>query len=240
MSQHVEDRLRAALHAAADAQPVPPGAYGRNADRLRERRRRTAAGWAAAAAAAVLATTAGVGLVQSDKDTVGFAGAPGEQTPRACSGPECAPAPDRFTGPVLDTFTVDGQRFDVLSRDGDDYPVYTICTATEPRSCGQIPATEASTQVAVPTSGGRAMLFVGLDGNARPEPGDSLLVRVAGAATDRVEPDVTFVETPLLDYAIAAFPMPTFEPLYCITVVRDGQTRSNIGLGGVNNPAPKC
>lgn len=133
---------------------------------------------------------------------------------------------------------VDGHAFDVLRTD-ESGPVYTLCTASTPRSCGQLPATERRTSVAVPTSGG-AVLFEGSDGNSGPESGDRIQVRVAGEDTAPEEPAVTFVESPLLDYPIAAFSVPTFEPLYCLTVTGDGQPPSYIGLSGVNDPGLEC
>ena len=148
----------------------------------------------------------------------------------------------RSTGPVLDSLVVDGERFDVLSRDGGevDSSAYTICTATAPRSCGQLPTLEQYTSVAVPTAHGGAVLFIGRDGTLGPLPGDRLAVRIEGSEGPSSEPDVTYLRTPLLDYGIAAVRMPRFAPLFCVSVLRAGLGRNTIALAGVENPPGNC
>lgn len=239
MSTPIEERLRAALHATAQEHEVAPGAWSRNAARMRARRRRTAVAGIAAAAVLVAAVTVGALVLRSGTDTVQYAGPGGDR--QGCSGDDCPPAPGRFTGPVLDTLVVEGQRFDVLSRDGDRYPVYTICTATTPRSCGQMPALDRYTSVAVPTGDGGAVLFLGGEGGFETQPGDRLVASVDGSDV-AVEPPVTRLRSALFPYDLAAVRVPAFAPVHCVAVLRQGRSSavSTVEMSGIVNAAGNC
>jgi hypothetical protein len=240
MSTSTEDRLRAALHATAQEHVVEPGAWARNRERLHARRRRSAAAGLATAAAVVVAATAGALALRSGPDTVDFAG-PSGAVPASpdCGGDACPPGDDRSSGPVLDTVVVDGERFDLRSRDGDDAPFYAICTSTGVRQCGQLPAYDPYTSFAVPSARGGAVLFLGGTGTLSPVPGDRLVVSADGSDTG-LQPPVTFLRTRLLDYDIAAVRMPEFAPVFCVSIVRPGLPRNTIAVSGVVNAPGNC